>query len=236
LARFVPEDRRAYNRANIGGTNAKKADKSPEFRKSGRLPAKICDFPGRNIMPVQTTSIDGLLVIRWQTIEDSRGFFKHSYQASELAALLGHEPLLRQGNHSRSRANVLRGFHAEPWDKLVYVPRGTAMCVVADVRPDSSSFGCTQSFTLGDPPGEHIRLFISQGLANAFYCFTETDYINDVSAEFDPRDRRGVAWNDPTLGVDWPTESPVVSGADSRQPSLQSQFPDHPIFRHDRLV
>ena len=150
-------------------------------------------------MPVERTSITGLFVVRWPVYEDSRGFFKQSYHASELRAVLGRNPQLQQGNHSRSHAGVLRGFHLEPWDKLLYVVRGTAICAVADPRPDSPTFGQHAKFLLGDAPGERLRLFVSQGLANAFYCYTETDYINDVSEEFNPKTRIGVAWNDPRL-------------------------------------
>jgi len=182
-------------------------------------------------MPVLPTSIAGLFVVRWPLREDSRGFFKHSYQAGELAEALGRAPVLAQGNHSRSRAGVLRGFHTEPWDKLVYVPRGTAMFVAADVRPESPTFGRSESFMLGDAPGEYARVFVAQGLSNAFYCFSETDYLNDVSAPFDPANRSGVAWNDPTLAVDWPTRTPILSETDAAQPFLSALFPDHPIFR-----
>jgi dTDP-4-dehydrorhamnose 3,5-epimerase len=108
--------------------------------------------------------------------------------------------------------------------------RGTATCVVADVRRDSPTFGKHAKFLLGDAPGEYLRLFVSQGLANAFYCHTETDYINDVSEEFNPKTRSGVAWNDPTLAVDWPTATPILSQADSAQPTLRSLFPDHRLF------
>jgi dTDP-4-dehydrorhamnose 3,5-epimerase len=181
-------------------------------------------------MSVAATSISGLFVVRWPILEDKRGFFKQSYQAGELAEALGRPPRLAQGNHSRSHAGVLRGFHTEPWDKLVYVPRGTVMFVAADVRPESPTFGKTESFLLGDAPGEYARVFVAEGLSNAFYCHTETDYLNDVSAAFDPRNRSGVAWNDPTLAVAWPTDHPVLSMNDALQPSLRELFPDHRIF------
>ncbi|MBC7768856.1 MAG: dTDP-4-dehydrorhamnose 3,5-epimerase family protein [Phycisphaerales bacterium] len=185
-------------------------------------------------MAVIPTSIAGLFVIRWPIVEDARGFFKHSYQAGELTEAIGRAPSLRQGNHSRSVAGVLRGFHSEPWDKLIYVVRGTAKCVVADVRPESATFATTESFVLGDAPGDHARLFVSKGLSNAFFCYTEADYINDVSAEFDPANRGGVAWNDPSLDVDWPTATPILSAKDAAQPSLRSLFPDHPFFAEAR--
>lgn len=182
-------------------------------------------------MSVVPTSISGLFVVRWPILKDERGFFKHSYQAGELAEALGRQPKLAQGNHSRSHAGVLRGFHTEPWDKLIYVPRGTVMFVAADARPESPTFGKTESFLLGDAPGEYARVFVAQGLSNAFYCYTEADYLNDVSAEFDPANRYGIAWNDPTLAVDWPTQRPILSETDAAQPLLSALFPDHPIFR-----
>lgn len=182
-------------------------------------------------MPVHKTSIDGFLIIRWKLFEDGRGFFKQSYQAGEIADALGRAPKLGQGNHSRSRPKVLRGFHREPWDKLVYVVRGTALCAVADTRPDSPTFGKAETILLGDAPGERARLFISQGLANAFYCFSETDYINDVSEEFRPEGRGGVIWNDPTLAIDWPDKDPILSQTDTALPTLRDLYPDHAIFR-----
>lgn len=172
-------------------------------------------------MPVIETEIAGLFVVQWNSIEDPRGFFKHTYQFSELAAALGRDPRLRQGNHSRSVPGVLRGFHVEPWDKLIYVPRGHARCVVVDPRPKSPTFGKHLTFELGDEPGQRDRLLISRGLANAFYCHTETDYLNDVSEEFDPSNRRGFLWNDPDLNVEWPTASPILSEQDRTLPRLR---------------
>ena len=179
-------------------------------------------------MPIQKTAIEGLLLLTWDSFHDERGYFKQTYQHSELAQALGRPPRLHQGNHSRSKARVLRGFHLEPWDKLIYIPRGLATCVVADVRPDSPTFGRTAQFLLGDSPGRPNRLFIHRGLANAFYCHVETDYLNDVSEEYDPVGRAGVLWNDPDLKVAWPDPDPILSAADRRQPTLRSMYPTHP--------
>ena len=182
-------------------------------------------------MPVETTPIEGLLVVRWDTFGDGRGFFRQTYQRSELAAALGHEPTFRQGNHSRSGPGVLRGFHAEPWDKLVYVSRGRAFCAVADIRPESPTFGEVATFTLGDPPGERIRLYLSQGLANSFQTLEDTDYVYDVTDEFRPGvPKPSVAWDDPDLAVTWPIPVPVLSEADRANPTLRELFPDHPRF------
>ena len=183
-------------------------------------------------MPVDTTAIEGLLVVRWETHGDERGFFRQTYQVAEIAEALGREPVLRQGNHSRSQPGVLRGFHAEPWDKLVYVVRGNAMAAIADIRPDSDTFGEVETFHLGDPPhGERIRLFISEGLANSFvtYGSSVVDYVYDVSDYWQPGiDKPSVAWDDPDLDVAWPVEDPVLSDADRTNATLRELFPDHP--------
>lgn len=182
-------------------------------------------------MHIESTGIRGLLIVRGETHGDERGFFRETYRHSELEAALGRPLALRQGNHSRSRPGVLRGFHAEPWDKLVYVVRGTVFAAVADLRPDEATFGDVATFWLGDPPGERIRLFLAEGLGNAFCAVGETpvDYLYDVGVEWFPGvDKNAVAWNDPDLDVDWPITSPVVSAEDAAAPRLRDQVPDHP--------
>ncbi|MEX1162706.1 MAG: dTDP-4-dehydrorhamnose 3,5-epimerase family protein [Nitriliruptor sp.] len=182
-------------------------------------------------MPVEQTAIAGLLVVRWDTHGDERGFFRQTYQVDELTEALGREPVLRQGNHSRSGSGVLRGFHAEPWDKLVYVARGTAFCAVADPRPDSPTFGDVVTFTLGDAPGERLRLFVTEGLANGFCTLTDTDYLYDVGGYWSPDvDKRAIAWDDADLAVDWPVSDPTISVEDRSNPTLRDRFPDHPRF------
>lgn len=175
-------------------------------------------------MPIELTNIQGLFVCRWPQHDDGRGFFRQTYQVREIANVLGRCVRLLQGNHSRSHARVLRGFHAETCDKCVYVARGTATCVVADIRPGSPTFGQTEYFVLGDPPGERIRLFVSKGLCNAFYCHTEVDYLNEVSEEFDQSKRSGIIWNDPDLAVVWPDSDPILSEADATLPTLHTYF------------
>ena len=185
-------------------------------------------------MAVERTAIEGLLLVRWDTNEDERGFFRQTYQVREIEEALGRPVRLLQGNHSRSVPGVLRGFHAEPWDKLVYVARGQALSAVADIRPESRTFGAVETFRLGEPPtGEWVRVFISEGLANSFctYGDTSTDYLYDVSDYFRPEvPKVSVAWDDPDLAVDWPVDAPILSEADRSNPTLREMFPDHPRY------
>ncbi|GGI04015.1 dTDP-4-dehydrorhamnose 3,5-epimerase family protein [Egicoccus halophilus] len=183
-------------------------------------------------MTVRRTDIEGLLVVSWPVHEDGRGFFRQTYQRSELEEALGRPVAFRQGNHARSAPGVLRGFHAEPWDKLVQVVRGRAMAAIADIRPESPTFGQVRTFELGDGV-ERIRLFVAAGLANS-YCThgdDDVDYLYDVTEEWYPgADKRAVAWDDPDLAVAWPVARPQVSEADRANPTLRERFPDHPAF------
>lgn len=150
----------------------------------------------------------------------------------ELEDALGRSVNLRQGNHARSAPGVLRGFHAEPWDKLVYVVRGRALAAIADIRPESPTFGAVETFELGDGT-DRLRLFVSEGLANSYCTFgdEDVDYLYDVSEEYWPADKRAVAWDDPDLGVEWPVHERIVSDADRVNPTLRERFPDHPRFQ-----
>lgn len=179
-------------------------------------------------MPVQRTSIEGLLVVDWPTYPDERGFFRQTYQRSELEVALGRPIAFAQGNHSRSETGVIRAFHAEPWDKLVTVVRGVVRAAIADLREDSPTFGRVETFVLGDPPGERLRLFLSEGLGNGFGVLEgPADYVYDVTAEFRSGiDKRAVRWDDPDLGVDWGIESPIISDEDAQAPTMRERFPD----------
>jgi len=185
-------------------------------------------------MSISPTILDGPLVVSSPTFGDGRGFFRQTYQATELGERLGRPPTFAQGNHSRSAPGVLRGFHAEPWDKLIYVASGTVFAAVADIREDSATFGQVETFLLGDPPGERHRLFLTAGLANSFCVVGDraADYLYDVSAPWTPdADKKAVAWDDPDLSVNWPVAAPTLSDADRANPTLRERFPHHPRFR-----
>ena len=123
---------------------------------------------------IKKTSIEGLLVLERPILSDDRGFFKEIFHLDELEEVLGAEFKLVQANHSRSLPKVLRGLHAENWNKLVYPMSGKVFVAIADIRPDSETFGKVETFTLDDD--NRHALFIPQGLANSF-CVLE-DIVN----------------------------------------------------------
>ncbi len=183
-------------------------------------------------MAVDATAIAGLLVIRWPCHEDERGFFRQVWQRTELDRALGRAFEVAQTNHARSTARVLRGLHAEPWDKLVTVTHGTAFIAVADIRPGSTTFGCAQTFILGDRPGTPAAVFVSDGLAHGYAVGPDAsaDVVYSVSEPWRDVDKRAIAWNDPDLAIDWPVGDPILSPADMRNPTLRERFPGHPQF------
>jgi dTDP-4-dehydrorhamnose 3,5-epimerase len=120
---------------------------------------------------------------------------------------------------------VLRGLHPENWDKLVYVPHGEVFTALADVRPDSPTFGQIDTFQLGET--NRCKLFIPRGLAHGFCVLSdEADYIYQVTAYYDGTDTRAVAWNDPDLAVPWPISDPILSERDKTAPTMRDLFPD----------
>src|SRR3989344_6626695 len=114
--------------------------------------------PKKNI---KTTSISGLLILERPTYEDERGFFKEVFHLNELNEALGWEFKPIQWNHSRSKKKVLRGQHAENWNKLVYPITGQVFAAVLDIRPESETFGKVETFNFNE--SSRFALFIPKG-------------------------------------------------------------------------
>lgn len=160
-------------------------------------------------------TIDGVKVVDLEIHADVRGsfveYFRQSWLPTDNAAL--------QGNVSRSTSGVLRGmhFHRRQWDYW-FVVSGVAFVALADLRSGSPTERATMTMRLAadEPRG----LFIPSGVAHGFFAESEfvLEYLND--RYFDRSDEFGFAWNDPSLGIDWPTTDPILSDRDRANPSL----------------
>ena len=176
-------------------------------------------------MPVRRGSIDGLLVIDRPTFDDPRGFFRESFRLNELVEALGKTPTFVQENHSRSYRGALRGLHAENWEKLIYVPRGEVFTAVADVRPDSPTFGAVDTFILGE--SNRLKLFLPRAVAHGFCVLSEeADYVYQVTEYYDGSDTKAVTWDDPDLAIAWPIADPMLSDRDKNNPTLRELVPE----------
>lgn len=174
---------------------------------------------------IKTTSIPGLLILEGPILADERGFFKEIFHLDELEEALGYEFKPVQANHSQSLTGVLRGLHAENWNKLVYPLSGKVFVAIVDIRPESETFAKVETFTLDD--SNRHALFIPKGLANSFCVLEGTvNYLYLVDAYYDGTDTRAIAFDDPDLNIAWPIENPIISERDRENPRLRELFPE----------
>lgn len=175
---------------------------------------------------VKTTSLPGLLVLERPIHKDERGFFKEVFHKDEIEASIGVKFDGVQMNHSCSKSKVLRGLHAENWNKIVYPLTGEVFIAIADIRVASLTFGQIETFTLNND--NRFGLFIPKGFANSFCVIGQEDvnYIYLVDSYYDGSDVRAIAWDDPDLKIDWPIKDPIISKRDQNNPKLRDLFPE----------
>ncbi|WP_123042239.1 dTDP-4-dehydrorhamnose 3,5-epimerase [Cohnella candidum] len=174
-------------------------------------------------MIVTEGKLPGVKLIEPKVFQDHRGFFVESYN-QERYVQNGIPMVFVQDNHSLSvETGVLRGLHyqLEPkaQTKLVRVTAGSIYDVVVDIRKGSPTFGHWEGFTLS-ADNKH-QLLVPKGFAHGFCTLepnTEVQYKVDnlYSAEHD----RGIAWDDPAIGITWPVEHAILSEKDTRHPKL----------------
>jgi dTDP-4-dehydrorhamnose 3,5-epimerase len=185
-------------------------------------------------MPVefQATELPGVVLCVPEVFRDARGFFMETYHAARYMEG-GVRAVFVQDNRSRSSKGVLRGLHFQlhkPQAKLVSCVRGEIWDVAVDIRRGSPTFGKWSAAVLSEE--NHRQLFIPGGFAHGFCVLSDVAEIQYKCSEFyDPRDDRGVRWNDPALAVAWPVADPVLSVKDAAQPWLKDlrddQLPAH---------
>jgi dTDP-4-dehydrorhamnose 3,5-epimerase len=169
------------------------------------------------------TRIDGPILIAPRVIGDERGFFCETFRRSVYAQLgIGEEMV--QDNHSRSRRGIVRGMHfqiGEGAAKLVRCGRGEIFDVVVDLRRGSPTFGQWEGFRLNE---ENMHTFYCPiGFAHGFCVLSDVaDVLYKQSNYYSDETERGIAYNDPDVGIDWPMPSELVvaSERDSSAPRL----------------
>jgi dTDP-4-dehydrorhamnose 3,5-epimerase len=168
--------------------------------------------------------IPDVVLVRPTRLTDSRGFFQESYRESAFAEA-GIVARFVQDNVARSTRNVLRGLHYQippaAQGKLVGAMSGRIFDVAVDLRVGATTFGRWVGATLDAESGE--LLWIPPGFAHGYVVLSDmADVHYKVTAEYRPELDRGVRWDDPTLGVVWPVQDPIVSEKDLKQPTLDA--------------
>ena len=163
-------------------------------------------------MKIEELEIPGVLLGRPERFEDDRGWFMEILREDAFGVSFV------QGNHSHSRAGVLRGlhYHAKQSDAW-YVVSGKAQVGLADLRTRSDH---PTAITLDMSSDDPTVLYIPPGVAHGFLAITELDLIYWVTHYFDNTDEHGIKWDDPTAGVPWGVAGPILSDRDRSAPTL----------------
>lgn len=166
---------------------------------------------------VTPTAIPDLLILEPKVFGDSRGFFFESFNAKNFAQATGLNVNFVQDNHSRSSKGVLRGLHyqvQQTQGKLVHVTQGAVFDVAVDIRKSSPTFGKWVGCELSD--SNHRQLWIPHGFAHGFMVLSESaDFLYKTTDYYAPAHERCIAWNDPSIGINWPEGiTPLLSAKD----------------------
>lgn len=177
-------------------------------------------------MNVQRLDIDGLVVFEPRVFTDERGAFFESFNEAKFREATGFTGSFVQDNHSISHKGVLRGLHYQlpphAQGKLVRVVAGAAFDVAVDIREGSSTFGKWAGVELSAT--NRKQFWIPAGFAHGFLALEEgTEFLYKTTDFWHAGSERSIRWDDPRVGVNWPTEGePVVSQKDAAAPTLEA--------------
>ena len=171
-------------------------------------------------------AIPEVVLIEPKVFGDSRGFFLESFKQELFNQATGTQHDFIQDNHSRSSKGVLRGLHYQlnphAQGKLVRVITGAVFDVAVDIRRSSPTFGQWVGAEL--TAENHHQLWIPPGFAHGFVVLSDTaDFVYKTTAYYAPETDRGILWNDPDIGIEWPQlDIPFsLSDKDQKQPAFK---------------
>jgi dTDP-4-dehydrorhamnose 3,5-epimerase len=179
-------------------------------------------------MKLVATPLKGLYLVETPQHVDERGWFSESFHAQKWATAFAEHGLSAPGpfvqdNHSCSRRGVVRGLHFQlpphAQGKLVRVVRGAAFDVAVDVRRGSATFG--QWYGLDLDPDTGRQLWIPAGFAHGFMALQDdTHFLYKTTQAYAPASERAIRWDDPAIGIRWPSLAPSVGTKDRSAPVL----------------
>jgi dTDP-4-dehydrorhamnose 3,5-epimerase len=172
------------------------------------------------------TSIPDVVVIEPTVHGDHRGYFVETFRKDKLEEFLGYTLNFCQDNQSKSGKGVLRGLHYQlapaAQTKLVRVIQGRVLDVAVDIRKGSPTFGQYVAIELS--ADNKKQMFVPRGFAHGFVVLEdETIFAYKVDNYYSPENDRGMAFNDPAIGIDWQLthDELQLSAKDTTQPLLR---------------
>jgi dTDP-4-dehydrorhamnose 3,5-epimerase len=169
------------------------------------------------------TPVDGAYVLAQERHSDERGFFARTFCAEEFTAR-GLDAAVAQTSVSRNRRRgTLRGLHYQvrpaAETKLVRCTRGAVWDVIVDLRPDSPTYGSHFGIELGADSG--TSLYVPKRCAHGFQTLADdSEVAYQISAPFSPEHARGLRYDDPALGIEWPLPVSAIAEKDLHWPAF----------------
>lgn len=185
-------------------------------------------------MRIEPAPLEGAATIELDLRGDERGFFARMYCEKEFAVAGLETRFVQANNSSNAQRGTLRGLHYQlPPDtevKLVRCIRGALWDVIVDVRPGSPSFG--RWFGAELTAQNRRMMYVPRGFAHGFITLTDdSELIYFVSDFYEPKQERGLRWNDPKIAIDWPIAPSVISEKDANWPDFESDWHGVEAFR-----
>lgn len=178
-------------------------------------------------MRFHKTPLDGARLIEIEKRGDDRGFFARYFCEREFAAEGLETHFVQINNSLSSSKGTLRGLHYQlpraAEVKVVRCVRGALWDVIVDLRPDSPTF---RKWYGADLTAENrLMMYAPRGFAHAILTLSDNvEAIYLVSAFYDPARERGLRWNDPAFGIEWPIEPMEISPKDAKWPDFDPDF------------
>jgi dTDP-4-dehydrorhamnose 3,5-epimerase len=176
-------------------------------------------------MQFTRTKIKDVVIIDPVVHGDERGYFVETFRQDKLEDFLGFKVNFCQDNESKSSKGVLRGLHYQlspaAQTKLVRVIKGRVLDVAVDIRKGSQTFGKYVAVELSEE--NKRQLFVPRGFAHGFVVLEDdTVFAYKVDNYYSPENDRGIAFDDPDIGIVWPLEASALklSPKDTVQPAL----------------
>jgi dTDP-4-dehydrorhamnose 3,5-epimerase len=178
-------------------------------------------------MKFHETPLQGAQLIELERRGDDRGFFARYFCEREFAAAGLQTRFVQINNSLSEKKGTLRGLHYQlppaAEVKIVRCVRGALWDVIVDLRPDSPTF--KKWFGAELNADNRLMMYVPRGYAHAIVTLTvSTEAIYLVSAFYTPEQERGLRWNDPAIGIEWPIEPTEISSKDAQWPDLNSTF------------
>ncbi|MCM3018704.1 dTDP-4-dehydrorhamnose 3,5-epimerase [Priestia megaterium] len=176
-------------------------------------------------MKISNTHLEGVVIIEPTVFGDHRGWFMETYNEKDFLNNGINVKFIQDNQSFSSTKGTLRGLHYQlnpkSQTKLVRCTKGAIYDVAVDIRIGSPTFG--EWFGIELTEENKKQLLVPKGFAHGFLTLSEDVEVQyKVDELYAPEHDRGIIWNDPSIGIEWPMDIiPVLSAKDEQAPSLK---------------